>query len=329
MGSLAEFVEVWAPGLLGAVPARPGADVAKIDAEVAHLLAAAWLAGPPFDDTLARSRRRLAAGYAGGSTDLVDLGAAALPPSVSAVDGEPVTPDRVAGVSAAAERTIERRARRAGLARVVQGLVAAALAVIVGLGGLQLLRANEGLRAGGSPSASSTAAAPTAAPTVTPSADPTACPYSVCRWESVQDWTTQVKEAVHSTLDPDSEVFGSTNPRPMVTTVLEVPRGRFLEAGFGSVVPASTSTYALTITVTTRRDLLPDCGASTGARCTRATTKAGATVTSSTSAHAIEVFHRTDDGTWVQVLAESSGRIPFGRAALTRLATDPRLALPS
>lgn len=328
MGSLAEFVEVWAPGLLGAVPARPGADVAKIDAEVAHLLAAAWLAGPPFADTLARSRRRLASGYAGGSTDLVDLGAVALSSPVAAVDGEPVTPDRVASVRAAVERTVERRARHAGLARVTQGLVAAALAVIVGLGGLQLLRANEGLRAGGSPSTSSTAAA-TAAPTVTPSADPTACPYSVCRWESVQDWTTQVKETVHSTLDPDSKVFGSTNPRPMVTTVAEVSRGRFLEAGFGSVVPASTSTYALTITVTTRRDLLPDCGASTGARCTRATTKAGAAVTSSTSAHAIEVFHRTDDGTWVHVLAESPGRIPFGRAALTRLATDPRLALPS
>lgn len=324
MGSLTEFVEVWAPGLLGAVPGRPGADPAKIDAEVAHLLAAVWLAGPPFGDTLARSRRRLAAGYAGGSADLVDLGAAgASSPGAVTVGDEPVTPDRVARVLAAVERTVERRARHTGLGRVAQGLVAAALAVVVGLGGLQLLQANEAQRAGAPPATSSTVAAPTAAP----AAQPTACPYSVCRWETVQNWTIQVKEAVHATVDPTSAVFGSTDPRPMVTTVVEVPRGRYLEAGFGSVVPGSSATFALTIQVTTRRDLLPVCGTDTTGRCT--TTRTGVAVTTSRSAHAVEVFHRTADGTWVHVLAESPQRPPFALPALTRLAMDPRLAFPS
>jgi len=320
--SLDEFVGQHAPDLLGAADARTEvADPGAFEAEVSRLLTDIWLAGPPFGDALDRARRRLAAG--GG--DLVDLGAVPLTAVPTRVE-----PDRMARVLAAVRLRVDARARRQSLVRIGQGAVAGALAVLLGLAGVQLLQGP----AGGprtAPGSTGTTQVTSRPVLVEPTPHRTArCPYGVCDWLTIQRWSLGVKQATFSRLDPRGDVLGVAGSNPMVTTVVEVPNGRMVEAGFGRAVMDSRADVGVWIRAASRRDLLPRCGEVTHRPCQRLVTRSGERVLVSRSAHVVEVYRRAAyASSWVHVRIESVDPLPFSTEQVAVLATDERLALPT
>lgn len=324
MDPLQAFVATYAPVLIGAGLDGAGGtspdDDRRLDREVARLLADLWVAGPPFAPAVERAWRRLTAG--GG--DLVDLGREPVPVPERVPVLDPV---RLAGLVAAVRRRTDHRSRAAQSQRVLQGVAAAAAAVLLGVGavhGVGSIGRRDAVAPVGQGGPGGGVIGSPAPSTPVPS-----CAYVVCDWTVIEDWSVGVKAAVYARLDPGGELLGVLRNGPMSTTVTHVPGGRLVEAGFGSAVTRTPYGFGVWVTATSRYDLAPVCGHRTGRACQGRLDRDRHRVEVSSSPSVIEVLRQVAPQSWVYVRIESPGSpLPVGVDHALRLADDERLGLP-